>query len=205
MKVVLRGGEKRAGIVLASAVGVYLLASHVVMPAWDELHDKSSAVEEKEDQLKRFRRALSAKDHYVQLLEQARKSIAEGEGRLIRGDNPSLASVELQTIVEDAAKKLNITLGPRSITAAKRRDEYFNEITITFSFEGTPNQMSSMLAELRGAPKFVTVRSLQVAPVSTAQEAPPPKGDLKKTVRVNLTVAGLLASPPVVTPAAPKG
>jgi len=200
MKLALRGGEKRAVVALAVAVAAYVLVSQVVIPAWDRVQEKSSAVGEKEDQLRRFRRALAAKDRYAQLLTQGKKSIAEGEGRLIRGDNSSLASVELQTIVEDAAKKLNITLGPRSVTAAKRKDDYFNEITMTLSFEGTPNQMSSFLGEMRASPKFVTVKNLQVAPVSPVQEAPA-KGEVKKTVRVNLTVASLLASPV----AAPKG
>ena len=35
-----------------------------------------------------------------QLLEEARRRVEEGEARLLRGDNPSLASAELQ-----AAKK----------------------------------------------------------------------------------------------------
>jgi hypothetical protein len=195
MKIPLRGGEFRAGILLAAAIAIYLTASYFVLPAWDRLQQQSSTVQDKEDQLKRFRRALQAKDHYAQLLDQARKSIAGGEGRLINGDNASLATVELQTLVEDAAKKLNLNLGPRSVTAPKRKDNYFNEITMSLSFDGTPNQMVSMLGELRNAPKFVTVRSLQVTPLSNVQEAPP-KGDVKKTIRVNLTVVGLLSIPP---------
>jgi Tfp pilus assembly protein PilO len=197
MNLELRGGEKRAGIALAVAIGIYLVVSQLAVPAWDSMREKASAVSEKEDQLRRYRRALAAKDRYAQLLAQVKQSTAEGEARLIRGDNPSLASVELQTIVEDAAKKLNIPLGPRSVTAAKRKDDYFNEITMTLSFEGTPNQMTSLLSEFRSSPKFVTIKSVQVTPLSTAQEAPA-KGEVKKTVRVNLIVAGLLAAPAVV-------
>ena len=108
---------------------------------------------------------------------------------------PSIASVEFQSIVEEAAKKVQIELSQRNVAPARKKDNFFNEITLTLSFESTPNQLATFLAEMRAAPKFVTVRSFQVAPLSTAQEAPP-KGDLKKTVKVNLTVAGLLASPP---------
>jgi Tfp pilus assembly protein PilO len=203
MSLALRGGEKRAGIALAIAIGIYLVVAQLAVPAWDAMSEKAGAVSEKEDQLRRYRRALAAKDRYAQLLDQVKKSTTEGEARLIRGDNPSLASVELQTIIEDAAKKLNISLGPRSVTAAKRKDDHFNEITMTLSFEGTPNQMASLLGEFRAAPKFVTVKSLQVTPVSTAQERPA-KGEIKKTVRVSMTVAGLLAAPAVVPAAAPK-
>jgi hypothetical protein len=200
MNLAIRGGEKRAGIALAVAIGIYLVISQLAIPAWDSMRETASAVSEKEDQLRRYRRALAAKDRYATLLEQVKKSTAEGEGRLIRGDNPSLASVELQTLIEDAAKKLNIPLGPRSVTTAKRKDDHFNEITMTFSFEGTPNQMTSLLGEFRTAPKFVTIKSVQVTPVSPIQEAPA-KGEVKKNVRVNMTVAGLLPAPAVV----PKG
>src|SRR5438034_5766828 len=36
------------------------------------------------------------------LLEKARKDVSDAQARLIRGDNPTLAAVELQTIVEEA-------------------------------------------------------------------------------------------------------
>lgn len=195
MKIDLRGNKKPL-IALAVAVSGYLLISQLVLPQYDALRERSSSVAEKEDQLRRYRRALVSKDQYARLLERAAKSVGEGEARLIRGDNPSLASVELQTIVEEAAKKLNIPLGPRTMTPAKRKDEHFNEITMTFSFESTLNQMTSFLGELRASPKFVTVRNLQVVPVESAQE-PPVRGGLKKTVKVNLTLSGVLLTPSV--------
>ena len=61
---------------------------------------------------------------------------------------------------------------------------------MTLSFEATPGQLVSFLNELRVLPRFVTVRSLQVAPVESVTEAP--KGiDLTKNVRVVMTVSSL--------------
>jgi Tfp pilus assembly protein PilO len=200
MKFELRAQDRRALFGLAGALGLYLLISEVALPVYDALQSGASSVSQKEDELRKYRRAFASRDHYTQLLAQAKKSVAEAEGRLVRGDNPSLASVELQTIVEEAAKKVNITLGQRNMTAAKKKDEFFNEITMTLSFEGTVNQLTSLLSEVRNAPKVLTVKTLQIAPVNPVQEAPL-KGELKKTVRVTLTVAALLAAPIV----APKG
>jgi hypothetical protein len=181
---------------LGLALGLYLMADQIVFPVYDRVKAGAETVSEKEDELRKYRRALLNKQRYTQLLEQAQKSVAEGESRLIRGDNPSLAQVELQTIVEEAAKKINITLGQRNVTAAKKKDQYFNETTMTISFESTLNQLTSFLGEMRTSPKFVSVRTLQVSPVQPASE-PPARGELKKTVKVSMTIAALLPVPPV--------
>src|SRR3989304_7741030 len=119
----------------------------------------ADAAAEKEDQLQRYRRALVRKGSHTQLLEQARKNVADAEGRLIRGDNPSLASVEFQNLVEEAAKKVGIALAQRNIAPAKKADDFFFEITMTLAFERTPGQLASFIAELRNAPKVITIRN----------------------------------------------
>lgn len=194
MKFEVRDRDRRALIGLGLAAGVYLMLSMIAFPAFDSLKSSSDEASEKEQQLMKYRRAMIRKGHYTQLLEQARKNMAEAEARLIRGDNASLASVELQNIVEEAAKKVEIPLGQRNMSTAKKKDQFFNEITMTLSFECTPNQLTMFLAEIRNASKFITIRSAQIAPLQVLQEAPK-RGDFQKTVRVSLTLAALLASP----------
>jgi Tfp pilus assembly protein PilO len=198
MKLALQGRDKRALVALGAALLVYLSASYLILPAYDRISARAETASQKEEELRKYRRVFASKDRYEQLVAQARKSVADAETRLIRGDNQSLASNELQTIVEAAAQKTNIPLSQRSITNARKTDEHFNEITMSLAFEGTLNQLTSFLAELRAAPKFLTVRTLQIAPLQLAQE-PPVKGELKKTVKVSLTVAALLAAPRVAS------
>ena len=194
MKVEIRERDRRALIGLALALGAYVLLTMVAFPAFDSLTTAPQGTGEKGEQLMKYRRALIRKGHYTQLLEQARKNMIEAESGLVRGDNASLASVELQNIVEEAAKTVGIPIGQRNMSTAKKRDPFFNEITMTLSFESTPNQLTMFLSEIRNASKFVTVRNAQVAPVQVLQEAPK-KGDFLKTVRVNLTLAAILAGP----------
>src|SRR3989442_7754219 len=132
--------------------------------------------------------------NYTQLLEQARKNVAEAEARFIRGDNPALASVELQTIVEQAAKKVDLHLHQRSVSPARKKDDSFNEITMTLALEAPPSQIFGFLAEIRNAPKLVIVRSAQIAPTQVPTEAPK-KGDFMKTIRANLTIGALIPAP----------
>jgi hypothetical protein len=194
MKLELRDRDRRAILLLVAASAVYGIVSFAVLPAFDRLKDSSTGVADKEQQLKKYRRAVIRKGHYTQLLEEARTNVAAAEARLIPGDNPTLASVQLQTIVEDAAKKVGLDLPQRNVTPARKKDDSFNEITMTLVLDATPAQIFGFMAELRNAPKFVIVRNVQVAPAQVLMQ-PPPKGDFMKTVHANVTLAAPIPAP----------
>jgi hypothetical protein len=194
MKLEIRERDRRAILMLMGAFGVYVILSFGVLPAFDYLKEAAAGTSTKEQQLSRYRRALVRKGNYTQLLEQARKNMAADEALFIRGDNPSLAAVELQTIVEAAAAKSGITLNQRNISAARKKDDFFNEIVMTVAVDASPLQISTFLSELRSAPKFVVVRNLQLVPTEVLHAAPA-KGGFKKMVRANLTISGPLPAP----------
>ena len=194
MKFNIRQRDRRAILLLGGAAIIYAALSFGVFPAFDSLKEASSRVSEKEDQLKKYRRAVIRKGNYTQLLEQARKNMAEAETRFIRGDNPTLASVELQSIVEQAAKKVGLDLNQRTVSPARKKDDSFNEITMTLALEATPSQIFGFLAEIRNEPKFVIIRNAQIAPTQVLTEAPK-KGDFMKTIRANLTICALIPAP----------
>jgi Tfp pilus assembly protein PilO len=75
----------------------------------------------------------------------------------------------------------------------KRLNDFYAELPMTIIFESTPGQLVSFLNELRSLPSFITVRTMQVSPVSQVFEAP--KGvDVTKNVRVNMTIAAVTAA-----------
>jgi Type II secretion system (T2SS), protein M subtype b len=194
MKLDLREKDRRAIFILALATGLYVLVSYVLLPAFDKLTLTPSRVSETEEQLKKYRRALIRKGHYTEQLQQAHKNLAEAEARFIRGDNPTLASVELQSIVEEAAKKVSLELSQRNVSPARKKDDFFNEITMTLAVEATPSQVFGFLAEIRNAPKYITVRNAQFSPVQVLTE-PPKKGDFLKVIRANITIAAAIPVP----------
>jgi hypothetical protein len=194
MKLEIRERDRRALLLLAVAAIVGSLLYFGLLPAFDALKAGSFGVAGQEQELSKYRRAVIRKGHYTQLLEQTRKNVAADEVRFIRGDNPTLAAVELQTIVEGAAQKMGFELEQRNISTARKKDEFFNEITMTIAFQASPAQMSGFLAEIRNAPKFVIVRNAQIAPTEILQEAPQ-KGAFKKMLRANLTITAALPIP----------
>src|ERR1700761_7944546 len=127
MKIELRSRDKRALIGLAIAIVIYFGLSLIAVPAYQRIKTAADSVHDKEDELKKFRRAFANRDHYNQILEQARRTVVDAEGQSIRGDNQSLAQVELQGIVEAAEQKVNIPPGQYTMSNAKKKDQYFNE------------------------------------------------------------------------------
>ncbi len=195
MKFELRARDRRALLLLVSALAVYFFFTEIGFPLYDRLAAAADSALEKEDQLRRYRRAVVRRADYGQLLEEARRRMDEGEGRLIRGDNPSLASAELQVIVEQVAETTGVELGQRNMSPARQKDEFFVEITMAISFECTPGQLVAFLSELRASEKLVAVRSLEVSPLHVV-DGVSDGGELMKDVGVNLTVGAVLASAP---------
>ena len=192
MKVELRQRDRRALILLGLAVVVYLGVTQAVLPAYDYLKVASATAAEKEDQLRKYRRALERKGRYEQLAPAARAQVDAAESILIRGDNASLASAELQSLIEEIAKGAEVNVSQRSVTPPRKVDEFYNEITMSLVFDATPAQVLGFLSGIRTSPKFLTLKNVQISPTQPLTEAPK-TGEFRKTVRVNVMVAGLLA------------
>ena len=179
--------DQRALGILILAVGVYFLASWFVAPLVDTLQGAESTALEKEKVLLKYRQVIGRKGRYSTLVEQAGRQVQQAEERIIRSQNPSLAAVELQTLVETAARKFDINLLQRSVAPMAASTEPLREMTMTLGFEGTPRQLVSLLSELRSAPKSIRVLTMNVSPLQPVQEAPK-GGQLLKDVRVSMTL-----------------
>ena len=195
MKFSLKTRDRRALILLAGALALYFVVSGVVFPAYDNLAASEASALEKEDQLSRYRRALARAADYAALLEEAQTRIQAGEAQLVPGDNPSLASAQLQTLVEDVAERTGIELGQRNISPARSDGEYFNEITMSLTFECTPGQLVQFLSNIRNVERMVVVRSIQVSPLQGTDGVG--TGELIKDLSVNVTFAAILVVPTV--------
>jgi hypothetical protein len=191
MKIELRQRDKRALLLLAGALAMYLVVMEAALPIYDYLSAAPAIVQEKSEQLQKYRRALNRKGRYQQLIPAARAQATTAERILIQGDTASSASTELQGLIETIAKDANINLAQRSVSGPKKVDEFYNEVSMALVFEATPSQLVTFLTGIRTSPKFLTVRTLQMTPVQQPTEAPK-TGEFRKTVRVSATVSALL-------------
>jgi Tfp pilus assembly protein PilO len=190
MKLEIRERDRRALIGLVLAASLYGVIQFVAIPAYDRFAIAADTAADRESQLRRYRRAQLRKGQYAELTKVAAARVTENDSIVIAGTSESLASAELQTLIEATGAKVGLMLSQRSTGALRRINEFYAELPMTLGFESTPGQLVMFLAELRGLPRFVTVRSLQVSPVQPIQEAPK-GGDMSKNVRVSMTIAAV--------------
>jgi hypothetical protein len=189
----LSSRDRRALTGLIAAAAIYLLATYIVFPQFDKLAASRTDVSQQEDQLRKYRRALLRKDQYGQLIQQASASV---RGLQTRFFTPDKGSAELQSIVESTAASAGLVLSQRNPVVERKRDAITTEISINVICEATIAQVMTFLNQLRQSPKFLTVTSAQVGPIQPFREIPP-SGELKKTLRTNFTVTGLVLNPGV--------
>jgi hypothetical protein len=185
--------NRRALVLLAGAVAVYLVASQVVLPWYDQVRAAPEDVAEKTERLRKYRRELARRADYEKLAADTSKKIDEVRTHFFAADVGG--SAELQKMVEEGAKSVGISLAQRNVTDPRKVDDFVAETAMTLTFEATPNQLVGFLAQLKAATRIVKVKSAQIDPVQVAHEAPK-AGELRKILRVNMTVAGTAVSAP---------
>ena len=180
--------NRRALLFLAGAAAVYALISLLILPSYDVLRAAPDELTDKIGRLTKYRQELSHRGNYETLIAGAQKKIDEVQGHFFAGD--AAGSAELQKMAEESAKSVGIDLMQRTVSGTRQMDDLVGEIGVALTFEATPNQLSSFLANLRAAPKMVKVKSAQIDPIQVAFEAPK-AGEFKKTLRVSLSLAGM--------------
>lgn len=193
MKIALQKRDRRALGALVIAVAGYLLVAVVAIPLYEKLQDAESTALEKEGLLKKYREVVGRKGRYSELIAQVQKQSEQAETRVIQAANPSLAAVELQSLVETSARQLGISLLQRNVGTPTASADALREITMTVSFEASPAQLVSFLSALRAAPKAVRVLTMTVNPIQVAQEAPR-SGKFSKNVRVVMALGAWIKS-----------
>lgn len=192
MNLEIRPRDRRALLGLAVALIVYIGLDWGFLPLWDRLQDAPALASAKEDELRRYRRAVDRQGQYAELEEQVQARLAELESHLVQESNASLASAELQSMVEGAADRFGIAFLQRSMAAPRPADEFVSEIAMTATFRCTVNQLVSLLAEFRQEERLLSVRSLRVAPLEPYEGLQLPEDrDWNKELDVTLTVAVL--------------
>ena len=186
MKIRLRERDRRALIGLGLAVALYLATVELVLPQWDRLREAPELAANSESQLRRYRRAIVRQGRYEELEGLVAARDGELESLLIRAESASLASVELQSIVESVAADIGVVFGERNIIAPRTLDDFFSETAMSVAFDCTPNQLVSLLAALRDLETLITVRELNIQP------RPDEGQDLTKEWQVSLTVGALI-------------
>jgi len=72
--------------------------------------DITNSLEYKKKTLLKYRETLNQHEAYKARLEQSQQRLRKDEARLLSGDNPSIASAELQKVLADIASRTGVEI-----------------------------------------------------------------------------------------------
>ena len=129
MKLEIRQRDRRALSLLVLAVAIYGVVEWAVLPAYDRISAAQERAADKEKQLRRYRRAELRKGQYADLVKVADERVRKSESVVIAAANVSLASAELQSLMEGTANKVGVMLVQRMIAAPRRLGRKYSSVS----------------------------------------------------------------------------
>jgi hypothetical protein len=118
------------GIVVAFIISFKLIGSSLTVKGTEI----KESIGMKSILLERYRLVAAQKEQAAIELVALREKLKDAEGRLLKGDTPALASVELQTIMEETARKRGVGIKRVNTLKPEENGDYHKVfVEITFS------------------------------------------------------------------------
>ncbi|MBI4483772.1 MAG: type II secretion system protein M [Acidobacteria bacterium] len=180
--------RERALLLVAAGVGtVTVLLVFIVFPFVDSQKRMAEELELKKETLRRYKEIVAEKELYVRRLESANKLLRERSTRLLAGDNPSLASTDLQRLLNDLVARNTIELQRMDPPRVKVLNETYQQISIQFQTQCMPQQFVPFLHALITHEKLLTVDDVNISSLKIGQNV--------TKIRPLITISGYLYAP----------
>ena len=125
--------EKKIVFIGALVAGIILLIL-IVPPLIDKKAEIKDLIEAKEILLKRYQKVVAGRRQAAGELDDLKERFRGVEATLLDGETPTLASVRLQNIIEETAKKRKVQIKRvKTLKAVDMGDYYKVFVEITFS------------------------------------------------------------------------
>lgn len=189
MTLALKPRDRRALLLMAAALGVFLIANFAVLPVVDQASALGGSIPLKEKTLRKYHQVTSlagARETDWQALQAA---VSQAEARLLQARTPALAAAEMQDLVKQLTSQAGIEM--RGVDFApvrelKAGDAAFTAVPVSLAVECGVDQLTNFLASAAGHPKLLAVDQVTIT-------ASPRTPQQSKRVAVRLTMHGLMA------------
>ena len=162
------------GIIFAFIISLKAVGSSVTLKG----KDIKESIEVKGILLERYRKIAAEKDEAAAELSVLKIKLNDEEGRLLTGSTETLASVELQTIMEETAKKRGVRIKRVKTLKPKENGDY-HKVFVEITFSSEISSLVDFLYDIEYNPKSLTISEL-----NTRRHTRNIKEPLQTTLRV---------------------
>ena len=178
----LQQRDRRALKAFGVALGVWLVLSFVIVPAWDQWEQERQMLSLRENALIKHHRMLEKEESATASGSLLRSELQQIEQGLLLGETSALASAELQGWLRVTTLAHGIEVRSSQFMPERNQENGYTQVPIGVQFQCRLDQLVNFLAAVRDDPKVFSILRFNV------QAA---RGD-EKLVDTSLTLAGLI-------------
>jgi BarA-like signal transduction histidine kinase len=184
----LTSREKRFIWVGAMIVaGVLIFYAIALLPP--DREDLSQTVDLKKKMLLKERETLSSEESYRKRLELYGKHLEQDMLRLLPGDNPNVASAELQKILQDFADRSGVEITQKNTLPEKKMQDMLTKVSVSIQANCDLDQLVRFLTAIENYEKLLKVEDFIITSFPSRIQT-----QKRYEIRPNLTVVGYISS-----------
>jgi Tfp pilus assembly protein PilO len=179
--------DGRRKYLLAAVAGLLAIALLSQFFPGLRVGETSDEIAVKQRKLAKYHEALREKKDLEARLTALNRTLDRLESRLLTGDTPALAAVDIQNLLNGIASRSAIDI--RTMRVLKPNDEDQNKyivIPVEFSITSTVRQLKEVLYRIESSPKYLTINNIRISA---------PKLQQPEQIQSTLTVAGFMKKP----------
>ncbi len=181
--------EKKFLIFGGATVGIALLV-YLAVSYFPSRAGLTKEVESKKQLLLRHRELISQEGLYKGRIDQYRQRLKVDYSRLLKGDNSSIASAELQKVLKEMADQNGVEIVRRDILSEEKLPDNLIKVKVRIETQCVPDQLVQFLAAVENYDKFLTLDELVITSFKIAK---------RWDIRPSITVSGFIAAPETKT------
>jgi len=154
---------RRKHVFVALAVLLALAMGYRFSPALKDFFSPNQQIALMEKRLQKYQEIVDSGKDLNDRLDSLNKKAQDLESRLLEGKTPSLAAVEVQNIMQQAAAKSAVQISSVRVLSDKKLEPYgYILVPVEFQMLPTIRQLKEILYQLEAYHKYLTVEKLVV-------------------------------------------
>lgn len=167
--------------------GGFLLVLGVLyrfFPVIQDLRPAGSEIIFKKQQIAKYRQKIQKRKNLESRQIALNRNLGRAESGLLAGETQALAAVDIQNILSNIARKIDIEIKTmRVLSSIDLENMNYVSIPVQFTFRSTVRQLKDMLYQIETSNKFLIISNMKIRNIS---------GKQSEQLESTITVSGLL-------------
>jgi len=176
--------KERKYLLMGGGVLLVLGVLYRFFPVIQDLKPAGSEIIFKKQQIAKYCQKIQKRKNLESRRIALNRNLGRAESGLLAGETPALAAVDIQNILSDITRKIDIEIKTmRVIKSIDLENMNYVSIPVQFTLKSTVRQLKDMLYQIETSNKFLIISKMKIRNTS---------GKQPEQISSTITVSGLL-------------